>query len=132
MGAWSYKVLTNDSALDVLDELSHSQDIEADVYNILHGEYNMDEFLLAVEIVDVSLNGIDEDILGGFYGYENWFGKIETIPMKNLIEDAIHVIKFIQKNEEKHNGWVEDVKENRKQLLIKIENRLKMWIEIRR
>ena len=34
-------------------------------------------------------------------------------------------IKFIQETEEEHGGWVNDVKEDRKQLLIKIENRLR-------
>lgn len=125
MGAWSYEVLSNDSALDMMGELSDSKDIKTDIYNILHGEYDTDEFLLAVEIVDISLNGIDENILGGFFNYKGWFQNIEKNPMEDLREDAIHVIKFIQETEEKYVEWVDDVKEDRKQLLIKIENRLK-------
>lgn len=125
MGAWSYEVLANDYALDMMGELSGSKDIKTDIYNILHGKYDTHEFLLAVEIVDVSLNGIDENILGGLYNYKGWFQNIEKNPMEDLREDAIHVIKFIQETEEKHGGWVDDVKEDRKQLLIKIENRLK-------
>lgn len=125
MGAWSYEVLSNDYALDMMGDLCVSKDIKTDIYNILHGEHDTHEFLLAVEIVDISLNGIDEEILVEFYDYENWFKNIEKNPMEDLREDAIHVIKFIQETEEKYGGWVKDVKEDRKQLLVKIENRLK-------
>ena len=125
MGAWSYEVLSNDSALDMMGDLCVSKNIKADIYNILHGKHDTHEFLLAVEIVDVSLNGINEEILGGLYDYEGWFKNIEKNPMEDLREDAIHVIKFIQETEEEHGGWVNDVKEDRKQLLIKIENRLR-------
>lgn len=125
MGAWDCYVLTNDSALDMMDELADSEDIKKDVYKILHGEYpNMHEFLLAVEIVDISLNGIDKDILGGFYDYEKWFKNIEKAPMEELRNDAIHVIKFIQETEEKENYWVDNIQEERKELLKRIEKRL--------
>ena len=125
MGAWSYEVLSNDSALDMMGDLCVSKNIKTDIYNILRGEHDINEFLLAVEIVDVSLNGINEEILGCLYGYEDWFKNIEKNPMEDLREDAIHVIKFIQETEEEHGDWVNDVKEDRKQLLIKIENRLR-------
>ena len=125
MGTWSYEVLSNDSALDMMGYLCVSKNIKTDIYNILHEKHDTHEFLLAVEIVDVSLNGINEEILGGLYDYEGWFKNIEKNPMEDLREDAIHVIKFIQETEEKHGGWVNDVKEDRKQLLIKIENRLR-------
>ena len=62
---------------------------------------------------------------GSFYDYEEWFRKIEKNPMEDLRADAVHVLKCIQENEEKYGGWVESVKEERRQLLIKIENRLK-------
>ena len=73
MGAWSYDVLGNDSALDLMGDLEDSKHIKTDIYNILHGKHDMHEFLLAVEIVDISLNGIDEDILGGYlYDYDDY------------------------------------------------------------
>lgn len=125
MGAWSYEVLTNDYALDMMGELVASKDIKTDVHNIFHSKHDTHEFLLAVEIVDISLNGVDKNILGGFYEYEDWFKKIEETPMEDLRADAIYIIKFIQDTEAKHGGWVESVKEDRKQLLTKIENRLK-------
>lgn len=125
MGAWGYKVLHNDDALDLMGDLSDSTNIKSDIYAILHGEHYNSEFLLAIEIVDISLNGIDRNILGSFYDYEEWFRKIEKNPMEDLRADAVHVLKCIQENEEKYGGWVESVKEERRQLLIKIENRLK-------
>lgn len=119
-----YKVLHNDDALDLMGDLLKSTDIKSDIYAILHGEHYNNEFLLAVEIVDISLNGIDRNILGGFYDYEDWFREIEKKTMEDLRADAIHVLKCIQKNEDENGGWVENVKEERKQLLIRIENRL--------
>ena len=125
MGAWSYEVLSNDSALDMMGDLCVSKNIKTDIYNILRGEHDINEFLLAVEIVDVSLNGINEEILGCLYGYEDWFKNIEKNPMEDMREDAVRVLENIQNFEEKDGGWVKEVKEDRKQLLIKIENRLK-------
>lgn len=125
MGAWSYEVLANDYALDLMGDLSCSKDIKTDIKHILHDDnYDTHELLLAVEIVDISLNGVNEDILGGLYQYEYWFKNIEKNPMKDLKDDAIHVIKNIQTEEEKNGGWVKSVKEDRKKLLVKIEDRL--------
>ena len=84
MGAWSYEVLSNDSALDMMGDLCVSKNIKTDIYNILHEKHDTHEFLLAVEIVDVSLNGINEEILGGLYDYEGWFKNIEKNPMEDL------------------------------------------------
>lgn len=132
MGAWSYQVLTNDTALDLMGDLVTSKDIKTTIYNILHKKYDVYEFtlyglselLLAVEIIDISLNGIDEEILGSLYDYDNWFKKVENTPMGDLRNEAIHAIHVIQVIDEK-SGWRQDVKEDRKQLLIEIESRLK-------
>ena len=127
MGAWGYEVLYNDDALDVMDDLAtHTNEdwIKNNIHTILHRDIIF-ELLLAVEIVDISLNGIDKEILGGFYGYEDWFKNIEKIPMENFRDDAIRAIEYIQKEEEQDNPWGEDTQKDRKQLLKKIENRLK-------
>ena len=121
MGAWSYEVLSNDRALDTMMDLEESKDIKADVIKLLDGYSSIDEKLLAVEIVDISLNGIDEDILGSLYEYEDWFKEIEKTPMNDLLLKAIHTIKYIKKHD---GGWVEEVKEQRMELLNTIEKRL--------
>ena len=121
MGAWSYEVLSNDRALDTMMDLEDSKDIKADVVKLFDGYSSIDEKLLAVEIVDISLNGIDEDILGSLYEYEDWFKEIEKIPMNDLLLKAIHTIKYIKEHD---GGWVEEVKEQRMELLNTIEKRL--------
>lgn len=121
MGAWSYEVLSNDSALDMLSDLEDSTNIKADILKILNEDSCIDERLLAIEIVDVSLNGIHEEILGEIYECENWFKEIEKKPMNDLLVKAIQDIRYVKEHDD---GWVERVKEKRKELLIKIENRL--------
>ena len=74
MGAWSYEVLSNDRALDTMSELEYSKDIKAEVENLLD-DGDPDEKVLACEIVDISINGVDEKILGGLYEYEEFFKK---------------------------------------------------------
>lgn len=125
MGAWNYQVLTNDLALDFMAVIStkNNNNIKSNIKELL--EKNccyLEEVLLMVEIIDISLNGIDEDILGGFYGYKKWFEEIRKNPLTELKNDAIRIIKHIQ---EIDSGWVDDCKEQRKELLIKIEKRLK-------
>lgn len=125
MGAWNYKVLTNDLALDFMAVISKSDndDIKQFMKELLRKScYYIEELLLLVEIVDISLNGVDEDILGGFYGYEKWFEEIRKNPLTEFKNDAIRIIKHVQ---EIDSGWVDDCKEQRKELLIKIEKRLK-------
>lgn len=121
MGAWSYEVLSNDRALDIMMDLEDSKDIKADLLKIFDGYSDIDEKLLAVEIVDISLNGVDEDILGGVYEYEDWFKEIEKTPMNDLLLKAIRTIKYIKEHD---GGWVERVKEQRMKLLDTIEKRL--------
>lgn len=125
MGAWSYKVITNDTALDAIEYLCNSKCVEEDICNFLRKGNDIDVMLLAVELVDISFNGIDEDILGEIHRNRNLFESIEKNPMIYLREYAIGTIKFIIDSEEKNNEWVEKVKEDRKNLLLKIENRLK-------
>ena len=121
MGAWSYEVLSNDSALDKMLHLEDSNNIKEDVLKIFDGYSDIDEKLLAVEIVDVSLKGVDESILGGFYEYEEWFKAIEKVPMNDLLLKAIRTIKYIKEHDK---GWIPDVREQRMELLETIEGRL--------
>lgn len=125
MGAWDYYVLSNDSALDMMGELSESKDVKADIQAILNPKMetriSIHEALLAVEIVDISLNGADINILGNWFDYESWFQKVEKMDLSELKEDAIRVIKVIK---ECDNGWVRDCVEDRRKLIETIETRL--------
>ena len=58
MGAWGYEVLSNDRALDTMYDLIDSKNLKEDIEKLL--EYgDREEMVLACEIVDISINGID-------------------------------------------------------------------------
>lgn len=126
MGAWGHRVMDNDSALDYIGDFVYSDNLEQFIKEFMHkdNEYYIYEMLLAVEIVDISLNGIDMDILGSTYEYEDWFDKLPNHPMENLRDDAIIVIKHIITIENAYGGWVEDCKKDRKDILKRILSRL--------
>ena len=72
MGAWSYEVLSNDRALDAMWDLADSKNLKENVIEFLEsGDIN--EKVLACEIVDISINGVDKEILGSLYEYEEFF-----------------------------------------------------------
>lgn len=120
MGAWSFEVLSNDRALDTMSELEDSKDIKADVEKLLD-DGDTDEKVLACEIVDISINGVDEKILGDLYECEEFFKKIQNNSMTDLRLKAFEVIRYVQKHD---GGWIDEVKEQRVDLLRQIENRL--------
>lgn len=120
MGAWSFEVLSNDRALDVMSELEDSKDIKADVEKLLD-DGDTDEKVLACEIVDISINGINEEILGNLYEYEEFFKSIQSKPIAELRLKAFETIRYVQKHD---GGWIDEVKEQRADLLRSIENRL--------
>lgn len=120
MGAWSFEVLSNDRALDTMSELEDSKDIKADVEKLLDNG-DTDEKVLACEIVDISINGINEEILGSLYEYEEFFKSIQNKPMTELRLKSFETIRYVQKHD---GGWVDEVKEQRADLLRRIENRL--------
>ncbi len=121
MGAWSHEVLTNDSALDLMWDLEESNDIHSDVQLLLNSRNNTAQLLLAIEIVDISINGVDETILGGFYNYELWFNALTQNPMHDLLSAAVSALEFVKNND---NGWFPEYVNDRCQLLEQIRQRL--------
>lgn len=120
MGAWGYEVLSNDRALDTMYDLIDSKNLKEDIEKLL--EYgDREEMVLACEIVDISINGIDEKILGNLYEYEDFFESIQNKSMIDLKLKALEKIRYIQRYD---NGWIDRVKEQRANLLNEIENRL--------
>ena len=120
MGAWSYEVLSNDTALDTMWHLVDSKNIKEDIIKLLKNG-DMYEKVLACEIVDISINGINKELLGDLYEYEEFFKTIQNNPMTDLRLKAFETIRYIQKHDE---GWIEEVREQRADLLRKIENRI--------
>lgn len=122
MGAWSEEVLENDTALDLMGDMALCKDIKGKVKSLLHnGEY-VDEILLAVAFVDTSINGVDKSILGFLYEYEEWFQRLKEAPMEDLRKDAIEALHFVQENDK---NWLPKYREPRKNILDRIEQRLK-------
>lgn len=87
MGAWSYEVLSNDRALDTMWDLADSKNLKENIIELLESG-NINEKVLACEIVDISINGVDKEILGSLYEYEEFFKSIQNNPMiDRLISD---------------------------------------------
>lgn len=120
MGAWSFEVLSNDTALDTMGGLEDSKNIKVDIEKLLDNG-STDEKVLACEIVDISINGINEEILGSLYEYEEFFKEIQNEPFTELRLKAYETIRYVQKHD---GGWIDKIKEQRANLLRKIENRL--------
>lgn len=124
MGAWGYKVLENDIALDMMMDITEQKDIKEYIKSIFKNKEYIEELLLATEIVDISLNGLNLGILGELYDYYNWFKEVEKYPLNDFKADAIEAIIFIKNNEHKYFTWVDRSVEPRKEVLNKIYERL--------
>ena len=121
MGAWGTTVLENDGALDAMITLGNLRNPRQAIEEYLASEY-VEEQLLAVEIIDISIHGVDESILGSFYGYQEWFEELTKNPMNDLQEEAIRTLDDIKKRD---NNWFPAFVKERKKILDKIEKRLK-------
>lgn len=85
MGAWGYKVLDNDGALDALSSyLDSTVKFNQFLNSLLSSDYD-DEQLLGVAIVVVSKQGLDLDwdgILGSYYNANNSYNHFfESLPV---------------------------------------------------
>ena len=119
MGAWGYEVLCNDRALDVMSSIEKSKNIKGSILRLFQNSDYIDEIVLGCELVDISINGIDEEILGSTYNYDEFFKSLTND--LELKDKAIEMIKFAQENDD---GWFPSVKKERTDLLKRIEKRL--------
>lgn len=94
-----------------------------------YGRFVNGNLLLAVELVDISLNGFDIDIMGSCRNEDvEFFEYIEKIPMVKFKKEALNALMFIQKYEEEkeYPTWDEFSKKRRIEILNKIKNRLEL------
>lgn len=113
MGAWGYKVLENDAVLDVLYNINKKNLNKEQIFRYVESQlkYRVEchekEIILAMALVDVSVNGIDQKILGGhsdsYYGYKD-FLENDLPDLISLIDDAIHAGQDLLLFENK-SGW---------------------------
>lgn len=117
MGAWGARLLENDLCLDEIENIS-----VGNILCYLNGSEYVDLEILAIECVDISLNGIDEDILGSMQRYKNFFkslvGNKELMAKK---EYAISLLPKVMKKDLKR--WFD--KQEREKVYKSIEQRLK-------
>lgn len=96
MGAWSEQVMCNDYVLDEmwdLTSLTKSQ-LRDKVREYLCDRHDCIR-LFGIELVDISINGIDEDILGGTYDYDNFFNSLKGVlnDYKDIAIESIEAVK---------------------------------------
>ena len=125
MGAWSAEVLNNDRALDRMADLAWDLEHGGDLYEITEGFLkdpdDTDTQLVGVAIVDASLNGADEEILGSFYDYEDFFRGLSRTPLKGLSDPARKALAEVRKD---IDLWVERCRPKRQEVYDTLEKRL--------
>ena len=124
MGAWGPGVMENDTALDLMGALEDKRDKEMFIREIFkHAKYTSSK-LWAIEMIDISLNGVDEAILGSCYEYEETFELLTTRPMQDLVEEALEAALVTYWIEESMEWGTKEMTEERKEILRKIAKRL--------
>lgn len=122
MGAWSYKILCNDTALDSIDNIKHDGFTAKSLDVLFHSEY-IEDRLLAVALVDISKNGIDKNILGDYLQpYISLFKGISNTDLSNYHTQAINVLQ--DEIKAKSSTWNKPTQAPRNRMLAKIYKRM--------
>jgi len=147
MGTWDTGILCNDNALDRMydiEELNVETELVPFIDNYIEHMSDKDasysDVFLIVELIDMSLNGVDFEILVNradtfsrgakyLYGYGDLFDSISKHPMPQFLDWAINTFAENRKYEEENIVWSQDSVENRKHILDKIESRLKNYAD---
>ena len=147
MGTWDTGLLCNDTALDMMcdiEELNVETELVKyiDIVSKRVGQDHIScaDVFLIVELVDMSLNGVDFEILvnradtfsvgaKGLYGYGDLFNRISEHPMPQFLDWAITAFTEARKYEAENIDWVADAIEDRNRILDKIEHRLKSYAD---
>ena len=103
MGSWGFKVLQNDAALDRMSHLDSDNVRDFVKEKLLDTDkWNEHEIVLALGLVDCSINGPDRRILGGLYGYQKF---LEDLPsMLDLVDECVECSEFLLSVEDSL-GW---------------------------
>lgn len=142
MGCWSYQLLCDDVSLDVLEELTDSEELAVDLEGYLdeaimaedeYLEYEVCQYALtAAAIVDAALNGIDWALLTEGGKEQSEFAEIIASAAEqgvgDLQEKAGKVIDLAikedselrelwEENEEYYQSWLDNLKEIKGRLI---------------
>ena len=147
MGTWDTGILCNDSALDLMYDIENLNVetelvpfIDTYIKDIKDSYISCDDVFLIIELIDMSLNGVDFEILVNdantfsrgakdLYGYGELFNSIAKHPMPQFLDWAITAFAENRKYEEENIVWRNDSVESRKHILDKIWNRLKSYAD---
>lgn len=144
MGTWDVGVLDDDLVLDMLYRIDnfdviteYKRFISDFISESENSNMSGNEILLIAEMIDISLNGVDYEILmndpddSDLYGYKRLFAWIADNPMPEYLDWAIDAIDVVRKWDAEV-GWAEDCIEDRKRIIDKISNRLNRYAESHR
>ena len=147
MGTWDTGILCNDCALDLMydiEELNVETElvpfIDNYIRNMSDRYISHEDVFLIIELIDMSLNGVDFEILVNdantfsvgakdLYGYGELFDSIAKHPMPQFLDWAITAFAENRKYEDENIVWRNDSVESRKHILDKIWNRLKSYAD---
>ena len=126
MGAWGYQVMSNDYNCDTLTSFLTEDPVHRLVDSLFAQRDDEHALLLGVAIVDASINGVDEKLLGGFGDYPNegkeFFYSLAQNPLTGYISSARSAIdRLIYTGVD---DWSEDVQYERMNLYLTYQNRL--------
>lgn len=126
MGAWGIRILENDTALDEMQDIidfgTTPEAIQAYTVSMLNNWHDEHIQLLAIGIIDASLNGAEHSIFGNFQEYNNFLLHLE--PMEKLRDRALKAVKHLGVDR-----WSADCKDDRQHLYDVLVNRLTQEVE---
>ena len=121
MGAWGVRIFENDTALDEMQDITTycttPEAVKAYTVAMLNNWQDEHIQLLAIGIVDASLNGAEHSVFGNFYDYNSFLFYLE--PMEDLRNKALSAVKHLS-----IDGWTADSKTDRQHLYDVLANRL--------
>lgn len=121
MGAWGVRIFENDTALDEMQDITTygttPEAVKAYTVAMLNNWYDEHIQLLAIGLVDASLNGVEHSIFGDFLEYNHFLLHLE--PMEDLRNKALSAVKHLS-----IDTWTADSKTDRQHLYDVLANRL--------
>lgn len=121
MGAWGVRIFENDTALDEMQDITEfcktPEAVKAYTVSMLNNWHDEHIQLLAIGIVDASLNGVEHSVFGNFLEYNHFLLHLE--PMEDLRVRALEAVRNLSVD-----SWNDDSKADRQHLYDVLANRL--------
>ena len=128
MGAWGTGIMDNDTARDLMSFLMETENKEEFIREIFNTAKYIFSKIWAVEMIDISLNGVDEKIIENCDEYKDVFSMLEKCPMLDLAEKALDAVFIIYWEEESMEWGTVKMKRARRKMLRNIAKRLYKFV----